>query len=215
METSTDSFFSGVPERVVQELLRDFTTGRSITRDADSDDPLDVSTVQPRYQKRLEEQKLRTKKKAEVFTPIKVVKQMNDYVMENLMTSTYLEITCGEAPFITTRYDPITGEPIADRQGILDRKLKRCKGTFFAMDALKTVYGYEYQGDSLLIARVNVWRTMIEAVGERDELTEIICWNFFQMNGLTGKTHGQDVMIKDWSNQCTIEYSTIGQNKPS
>jgi type II restriction enzyme len=193
--------------------LRDFTTGRSITRDADSDEPVDVSTVRPRYKKRLEEQKLRTKKKAEVFTPIKVVKQMNDYVMEKLMTSTYLEITCGEAPFITTRYDPVSGEPIVDRQGILDRKLKRCKGTFFALDTLKTVYGYEYQGDSLLIARVNVWRTMTEAVGERDELTEIICWNFFQMNGLTGKTHGQDVMIKDWSNQCIIEYSTIGQNK--
>ena len=37
-----------------------------------------------------------------------------------------LEITCGEAPFLASRYDTTTGEviPIPERIGILDRKLR-------------------------------------------------------------------------------------------
>ena len=39
---------------------------------------------------------------------------------------TYLEIACGEAPFITSRYDAATGNtiPLEERVGILDRKLQ-------------------------------------------------------------------------------------------
>ncbi len=38
----------------------------------------------------------------------------------------YLEITCGEAPFITSRYDAATGEELDEpvRMGVLDRKLR-------------------------------------------------------------------------------------------
>lgn len=37
-----------------------------------------------------------------------------------------LEVTCGEAPFLASRYDAATGEmiPVARRIGILDRKLR-------------------------------------------------------------------------------------------
>ena len=37
-----------------------------------------------------------------------------------------LEITCGEAPFLVSRYDVETGEviPVPDRIGLLDRKLR-------------------------------------------------------------------------------------------
>lgn len=48
-------------------------------------------------------------------------KTWQDYVLENR-----LEITCGEAPYLCSRYDTVTGEiiPIKDRIGLLDRKLR-------------------------------------------------------------------------------------------
>ena len=37
-----------------------------------------------------------------------------------------MEITCGEAPYLVSRYDVVKGEiiPVEDRIGILDRKLR-------------------------------------------------------------------------------------------
>ena len=48
-------------------------------------------------------------------------KSWKDYI-----TSTRLEITCGEAPFIVSRYDAASGKriEIKDRIGMLDRKLR-------------------------------------------------------------------------------------------
>lgn len=53
-----------------------------------------------------------------LFPPNKTWRQYID--------SRRLEITCGEAPYIASRYDTSTGEaiPIRDRIGILDRKLR-------------------------------------------------------------------------------------------
>ena len=58
------------------------------------------------------------------------------------------------------------------------------------------MYGYEYQGDNLLIARINVLRTLEDAIQEAGyesyrtadlkKLANIISWNFWQMDGLTG-----------------------------
>lgn len=96
--------------------------------------------IQPRAAKPREEQIARTKDKAEVFTPLKIVKQMNmaiDWASNNFPTTNEnwvdyikerrLEITCGEAPFIAGRYNPTanTGIVIApkNRVGFLDRKL--------------------------------------------------------------------------------------------
>jgi hypothetical protein len=80
-------------------------------------------------------QKDRTRTRAEVFTPTWIVKKQNDTVDENyknddLETYTHrkwLEITCGEAPYMASRYDMETGElvPIAERVGFVDRKLAR------------------------------------------------------------------------------------------
>jgi type II restriction enzyme len=73
--------------------------------------------IQPRAIKSKEEQQYRTREKAEVFTPLSIVKKMNDAcdtitVTENnwqeFVSLLKLEITCGEAPFIATRYDPIS-----------------------------------------------------------------------------------------------------------
>ena len=64
-----------------------------------------------------------------------------------------------------------------------------------ALDALRATYGFEYQGDNLLIARVNVLETFVEHLRNRwgsgpqqDELEQaawIFSWNFWQMNGFT------------------------------
>ena len=115
-----------------------------------------------------------------------------------------LEITCGEAPYIVSRYDTSTGEiiPIEQRIGILDRKLRivnenaadEAEWFKWAFRAFQSVYGYEYQGDNLLIARMNLLYTLadyIEAKWHRqatrkelEKFLNVICWNFWQMDGL-------------------------------
>ena len=49
-----------------------------------------------------------------------------DKTWQQYVDSRRLEITCGEAPYIVSRYDAATGEiiPIEDRIGILDRKMR-------------------------------------------------------------------------------------------
>lgn len=116
-----------------------------------------------------------------------------------------LEITCGEAPFVCSRYDTVTGEtlPVERRIGFLDRKLRavsektktRKEWLRWALAALKASYGFEYQGDNLLLARINVFETFCEHLYERwglvitddelDQVAWIVSWNFWQMNGLT------------------------------
>jgi len=127
-------------------------------------------------------------------------KTWKDYV-----DSRRLEITCGEAPFIASRYDTATGEIIElnNRIGVLDRKFRVINENAsndeewleWAYRALQSVYGYEYQGDSLLIARINVLNTFVDYYEarfrhqvEKSELRKaanIICWNLWQMDGLT------------------------------
>ena len=76
---------------------------------------------------------------------------------------TCLEITCGEGPYLVSRYDTTTGEPIPidKRIGLLDRKLRTVskhtdtteEWLQWAEIAYQNTYGYEWQGDNLLIAR--------------------------------------------------------------
>ena len=116
-----------------------------------------------------------------------------------------LEITCGEAPFLVSRYDSSTGEsiPVNERIGLLDRKLRiaaentRTAEEWFSwvLSGLKRTYGYEFQGDSLLLGRINVFLAVVEAMnvlwnkhpdlGQQKEIATIISWNLFQMDGLT------------------------------
>ncbi|MDD7044927.1 MAG: restriction endonuclease subunit M [Anaerococcus sp.] len=128
-------------------------------------------------------------------------KSWQDYI-----DSTRLELTCGEAPFLVSRYDVSTGEmlvPTIIRMGILDRKLRivnentETKEDWIrrAIRAVKSCYGYEYQGDNLLLARINILLSFVEYFEERrDErvdknillkLANIISWNIWQMDGLT------------------------------
>ena len=115
-----------------------------------------------------------------------------------------LEVTCGEAPFLASRYDAATGEmiPVARRIGILDRKLRVVSENAAAEDewrkyathAVQATYGYEYQGDNLLLARVNLLLTYAEHLQARwqrkptkeelQPIANIISWNLWQMDGL-------------------------------
>lgn len=128
-------------------------------------------------------------------------KTWKDYI-----DSTRLEITCGEAPFLVSRYDVATGEYISPtilRIGILDRKLRivnentQTKEDWikWAIRAVESCYGYEYQGDNLLLARINILLSFAEYFEERWgeevanpillKLSNIISWNLWQMDGLT------------------------------
>lgn len=126
-------------------------------------------------------------------------KTWKDYVLD-----CRLEITCGEAPYLVSRYDTITSDyilPIARRIGLLDRKLRIVNENTktqkswieWVIKAFQSCYGYEYQGDSLLIARINLFLTFIDYYTERwnkepdedvlSEIATIISWNLWQMDG--------------------------------
>ena len=126
-------------------------------------------------------------------------KTWQDYVNSNR-----LEITCGEAPYLASRYDTVTGEyiEVADRIGILDRKLRvvaentdgREDWLKWATVAVQSSYGFEWQGDNILIARENLLFTIAEhyeaKFNEKLEtqdlvgFAKIIAWNIWQMDGL-------------------------------
>lgn len=103
-------------------------------------------------------------------------KSWKDYVRD-----TRLEITCGEAPYIVSRYDTTTGEPISIEQriGLLDRKLRvvsentETSGEWleWAQEAYKSIYAYEWQGDNLLIARESMLISFIEYYQQNDRST--------------------------------------------
>ena len=171
-----------------------------------------ANLIQPRSEKSKYEQKDRTKIRAEVFTPTWLVKKQNGYVeaelesldLEDYIQLRWLEITCGEAPYMVTRYDTVTGEeiPLSERVGFVDRKLQRISRevsdevAFYELikEAYRVSYGYEYQGDSLLLARENLLATFEDyylaktgnqpTLEQKKEIATIISYNVFQMDGL-------------------------------
>ncbi len=126
-------------------------------------------------------------------------KTCKDYVKDKR-----LEISCGEAPYITSRYDSTTGEFISvnNRIGILDRKLRVINENFESesewlkatLIAYKSTYAFEWQGDNLLIAREAMFTTFIENYKHQfnkkpllkniKSIADIISWNVWQMDGL-------------------------------
>ncbi len=168
--------------------------------------------IMPRALKSQEVQKERTKSKAEVFTPTWIVKKQNDAIdsnyldddLETYIKRKWLEITCGEAPYMASRYDMDTGELISleDRVGFVDRKLKRINAEvhdkaewqLLVKEAYQSSYGFEWSGDSLLLARENLLYTYRDyyLAKWREEpiyslfkqIAEIISYNLFQMDGL-------------------------------
>ena len=283
-------------------LLKDQTTGKNILwanveHGATEIQIADVYSIRPRHEKNREDQKLRTKTRAEIFTPPEVCKQQNDLVCDawirgvivpwlaeknynepllvetltkkisdawfrhNKISTTepepvkdtfvanflnehetlwhkfidakFLEITCGEAPYIVSRYNAVTGDsiPLAERVGLLDRKFHAVNENtstvegwqFCAIRALQSVYGYEFQGDNLFLARRNVFDTVIEYFTAKfpdkppedflSEVAEIISWNLWQMDGRTNSTPDTKsprvCRIKDWRTNETPTFLSL------
>lgn len=212
-----------------KEILPALITGKNTT------------VIQPRVAKAKVEQRERTRKSAEVFTPSWICCLMNNlcdaewFGRENVFNtmdghdwtpttepvafepdgrktppwtryvdSRRLEITCGEAPYLVSRYDATTGAPlpVEKRIGVLDRKLRVVSENtanetdwfFWARRAYESTYGYEYQGDNLLLARENLLCAFadyhVAKFGKPAPLTQlkqianIIAWNVWQMDGL-------------------------------
>ncbi len=144
-------------------------------------------------------------------------KDWKDYVADMR-----LEITCGEAPYLANRYDAVTGEynEVAKyRIGMLDRKLRIVSENvkdskewiLWAKIALRSTYGFEWQGDNLLLAREALFFTFeehyIEQFGEKKfnqnkmrmmpGVAYIVSWNVWQMDGLTYGLPGREEDVKN------------------
>lgn len=217
---ATDAYSSfGEPYGRDEEIKTHFITGAH------------AGQIKTRARKAFEQQSARTRQHAEVFTPLWVCKRMIDHADEvwfgrpgvfdaedgpvqfskgkkwqHYVDSRRLEITCGEAPYLVSRYDVATGEiiPVRRRIGILDRKLRVVSENTkteedwlrWAVRAFQATYGYEFQGDNLLIARVNMMMSFAEHLeyrwhrepvkAEYRKLANIVAWNLWQMDGLTG-----------------------------
>ena len=129
---------------------------------------------------------------------------------KNYVRANRLEITCGEAPYIVSRYDTTTGEPIdiPNRIGLLDRKLRivsentstSAEWLDMTQEAYKSIYAYEWQGDSLLLAREAMLISFIEYYKQKfgkmplyksvRYIAYIISWNVWQMDGQRGVIPG-------------------------
>ena len=256
---SVDILENDFQPKVLEQLLRDHTTGRNVfwaTHDYehlgegyqyfDTIQPERITgenglIVKPRVLKSKEQQIDRSKDMAEVFTPSWVCNAQNNLVDEawfgrkdvfntensekhewqtnpnkieypegktwrDYVRATRMEMTCGEAPYLVSRYDTTTGNPIPlqDRIGLLDRKLRVVSENTnesgewleWAQIAYKNIYGFEWQGDSLLLAREALLLTFIEYYQSKfgkapleksiKYIAYIISWNLWQMDGLKG-----------------------------
>ena len=279
---TTDSVFTRdilewhVPEEVLAVLLKDRSTGRNLIWATDdytargkgfgANDEMQVAqiadrdhpVIRPRVDKNAEEQRQRSVKRAEVFTPSWICNKQNNLVdaawfgwkkrdsspfnteiakfdseaesgwkstcgkgkikfpkgktWQEYVKAPRLEVSCGEAPYLVSRYDTVSGRiiPVGERIGLLDRKLRVITeniGTgdiqdwlYYAKRAVQSIYGFDWQGDNVLLARENVLFTVVESFnadffGEESsglnwttksllEFAEIISWNIWQMDGI-------------------------------
>lgn len=260
----SESSLYKLDRNLLEILLKDQTTKENIRWGTDvyknfthsSQDKMKIEditgenegVVRPRVDKTIQEQRIRSKDKAEVFTPAWVCNEQNNLVDEawfgypnvfnkptgehnwiptqqiyfpkgktwqDYILAKRLEVSCGEAPYLTSRFDVVNGEPCPfyARIGILDRKLrvleevynekkksrtgrwKRREWFRWAEYALKSTYGFDWQGDNVLIAREHLLFAMVDAhkhlfpklpleTEQLERFAEIISWNIWQMDGI-------------------------------
>ena len=157
--------------------------------------------------------------KTMIAFPSKPGKTWQDYIRAKRM-----EITCGEAPYLVSRYDTVTGKPIKvyKRIGLLDRKLRVINENvddasdwfLWVKKAYQSIYGYEYQGDNLLLARKNLLLTFIDnmvykfdrqpTTNELKSIAYIISWNIWQMDGLTYTAPYSEMEVQEEFEQLTL-----------
>ena len=234
---------------LIDFLLLDRTTDRNIiwATAEQSQIPIDkksLDMIEPRFIKTKERRFRRTKARAEVFTPPDVCRLQNDLIVEpwsdhpdQFIDATFLEIACGEAPYLVSRYNVVDGSTIAidDRIGLLDRKLRiinqsvddPIKWFSDARRAYQSIYGYEFQGDNLLIARANLLLTARDYFNARFEtdppfeimktVAEIISWNLWQFDGINETLPFDDnaiglfndCRIVDWQHSMIIKFPSM------
>jgi hypothetical protein len=137
-------------------------------------------------------------------TPGKIEFPNPKHTWKKYVDARRLEVACGEAPYLVSRYDAVTGEkiPLRSRIGLLDRKMRVVDENAatdeewidWTIRAFQSVYGFEYQGDNLLLARENLFYTFIDYYQARfggnpdlqlmRKIALIISWNIWQMDGL-------------------------------
>jgi len=290
-------------KKVLANLLIDRTTGANIIWATDDYEALGIDyyekneimpelitgdyseVIQPRSLKSKQDQTIRTKDMAEVYTPSWVCNEQNNLIDEawferknifnksddkswiitkekivfpkgknwkDYVDEKRLEITCGEAPYLVSRYDTVTGEPIEveKRIGLLDRKLRIVNENTTSEEewlkwvkrAYQSIYGFEFQGDSLLLARENLLISFCDYLHDRFnrdatekellEISKIISWNIWQMDGITftipfeteqkldrqislfddiEETKRVDCLIKDWRTNEKIAFMDLIQ----
>ena len=144
---------------------------------------------------------------------------------EDYVTANRLEISCGEGPYLASRYDTVTGKAIAvkNRIGLLDRKLRVVSENVsgesewykWAKKAIQSVYGYDWQGDNVLLTRENLLYTFIDYYVDKfdicpikeylREIAEVLAWNIWQMDGL------KFVIPNSCHNETKVEYYLWGE----
>lgn len=151
--------------------------------------------------------------RGKITFPAKPKKTWQDYVRAKRM-----EITCGEAPYLVSRYDTVSGKLINDvykRIGLLDRKIRvidentdnETDWFSWTKKAYQSIYGYEYQGDNLLLARENLLFSFSDymmnkwnrepTIEELRQIAYIISWNIWQMDGLSFTAPYSEANVKD------------------
>ena len=133
-----------------------------------------------------------------------VFSQEEGKTWQNYVSANRMEMTCGEAPYLTSRYDAVTGEyiEVPNRIGLLDRKLRVVSENYtdeehwlqWAYHAVQSCYGFDWQGDNVLIARENILFSVAEHYfhlfgkdlppSDLVGLAKVIAWNIWQMDGL-------------------------------
>lgn len=146
-----------------------------------------------------------TKKGWETTTERIQFPDKKDKTWQKYVDEKRLEIACGEAPYLVSRYDTVSGEhlKLKDRIGMLDRKMRvvgentnnEADWLKWSERAFQSVYGFEFQGDSLLIARENLLVSYCDYMEDKlnreptekelINIAKIISWNLWQMDGLT------------------------------
>lgn len=134
-----------------------------------------------------------------IVFPTATGKTWQDYIND-----VRLEITCGEAPYLVSRYDTVNGHMIelSQRIGLLDRKLRIVSENThteeewlkWAIKSFQNIYGYDWQGDNVLLARENLLFTFIDyykakfdkepTIDILRKIADILSWNIWQMDGL-------------------------------
>lgn len=200
--------------------------------------------LRPRAQKQQEQKTRRTRARGEVFTPAWICAAQNDLTdlfwtgrgQTEYVDAPRLELACGEAPYLAGWRDAVTGRriPLSKRTGMLDRKLRAAgvaaqseeEWMCLALRAVRSVYGFEFQGDSLLLARENLLHTFEEAVRDRlnrapaeHELlaaAEALSWNLWQMDAVSACPPGRPespCRLKNWSTGQTETYQALLQGQ--